>query len=293
MRPHSIIIGGFRVPHKYRILVGGVLSLMFFLSTAQDVFSYPQTLNDSCDQSVICPGEELVYEVSWLRIKLGQIRIRTTPSTIVNGETVCHAAAYIDSYEGLPFVDLHAIDHTDMDSLTDSRGYHAMEKRDDGWRFETSWYDLPHKKVFIETFTQKERKVAPGTVGKIDTLAFDGSMLEDGLSILYFARKNIHSDRAIVVPTLVYGKLGRTHFSLPATRDQEEIDALKDKKIRVVRFDGKAEFKGLFGLTGDFKGWFSDDVAAVPIKAEMKVIIGSVKIELIEWRRPGWNPPTE
>jgi hypothetical protein len=25
--------------------------------------------------------------------------------------------------------------------------------------------------------------------------------------------------------------------------------------------------------------------------AKMKVIIGSVTIELMQWKRPGWNPP--
>jgi hypothetical protein len=42
---------------------------------------------------------------------------------------------------------------------------------------------------------------------------------------------------------------------------------------------------------GDFKGWFSDDTAVIPITAEMKVILGSVKIELNQWNRKGWNSP--
>jgi hypothetical protein len=44
-------------------------------------------------------------------------------------------------------------------------------------------------------------------------------------------------------------------------------------------------------LTGDFEGWFSNDEARVPILAKMKVILGSITIELMRWKRAGWTPP--
>jgi hypothetical protein len=51
------------------------------------------------------------------------------------------------------------------------------------------------------------------------------------------------------------------------------------------------EFSGIYGLTGPFEGWFSNDDARVPIRANMEVMLGSVKVELIGWNRGGWNPP--
>jgi hypothetical protein len=59
----------------------------------------------------------------------------------------------------------------------------------------------------------------------------------------------------------------------------------------VVKFDGKLDFTGIFGLSGEFEGWFSNDEARVPILAKMKVLIGSVTIELMSWKRKGWAPP--
>jgi len=58
-----------------------------------------------------------------------------------------------------------------------------------------------------------------------------------------------------------------------------------------LNFDGNAEFTGIFGLNGPFEGWFSNDPAQIPIKAKMKVILGSINIELKKWQRTGWNPP--
>ncbi|MEE8115035.1 MAG: DUF3108 domain-containing protein, partial [Nitrososphaerales archaeon] len=64
-----------------------------------------------------------------------------------------------------------------------------------------------------------------------------------------------------------------------------------DYPVDVIGFEGRAEFVGIFGMTGDFEGWFSTDEARVPILAKMKVIIGSVTLELMQWKRLGWKPP--
>jgi hypothetical protein len=61
--------------------------------------------------------------------------------------------------------------------------------------------------------------------------------------------------------------------------------------VDVVHFEGRADFEGIFGMTGDFEGWFSNDEARVPILAKMKVIIGNIRIELTKWNREGWKPP--
>jgi hypothetical protein len=69
-----------------------------------------------------------------------------------------------------------------------------------------------------------------------------------------------------------------------------EVDAI-DYPVDVVHFDGHLDFVGIFGLTGGFEGWFSNDEARVPIMAKMKVLIGSVTVELMKWNRQGWTPP--
>ena len=69
-----------------------------------------------------------------------------------------------------------------------------------------------------------------------------------------------------------------------------DIDAV-DYDISCVRLDGETEFRGIFGLTGYFEGWFSNDQQAVPIVAKMEVLIGSITLELEHWKKKGWMPP--
>jgi len=52
-----------------------------------------------------------------------------------------------------------------------------------------------------------------------------------------------------------------------------------------------ANFVGVFGLTGGFDGVFSNDGAGIPITARLKVILGSIKVELKNWKRDNWIPP--
>jgi hypothetical protein len=61
-----------------------------------------------------------------------------------------------------------------------------------------------------------------------------------------------------------------------------------DSPIDCYYIDGEIKTKGIAGVTGPYKGWFAADGQRPPIKAELKVFIGSVKVELEEWKK--WEP---
>jgi hypothetical protein len=236
--------------------------------------------------SVMLADEELVYEVSWSMFKLGKIRVKLFPAR--SDGSVYSSVAYTDSYD-LPFVDFHAISTSEMDSTLFSEGSSLFEKRDTNWFRQVYTFD-PATRVYVtENAYVKDVRSEPQVQPKCDTLRLPYTRFQDGTSILYFARARVHAQQAVAVPTLVRGKAGRTNFYFPGMRTRESIDAVS-YPIRVIEFEGKAEFEGIFGLTGDFTGWFSDDEAAVPIKAKLKVLLGSVWLELKEWKRGNWVP---
>lgn len=257
-------------------------------------FPSPQLedLEIDCNASMICPGEDLLYEVSWWIFKLGRIRLKTLGSRIKDDQVRHTAVVFIDSYGGLPFVDVHAIDYTEMDSAFYSRAFHSVEKRNDEWLVMKYHYNLSEKILIVEETWQRDLLSLPYAPSTFDTLKIEQEWFQDGLSLLYFTRQNARLGKPIRVPTMIYGTTGTTLFHFTNKKTTVKIDASKDR-VRVVEFEGKAGFKGLFGLTGNFKGWLSDDGAAVPIKAKTKVILGSIKIELKEWERSGWTPPVE
>jgi len=187
-------------------------------------------------------------------------------------------------------VDVHPRDYTEMDTAFYSLGLRSLDKKEGSWLAQQSRSDSVHRMVLIEKWWQKDVHSPLYTPSIYDTVYMEFPRYQDGLSLVYFARKHVMDSAHIRVPTIVYGKKGFTQFYFTRNRTTEEIDAVPSP-VRVVKFHGKAEFEGIFGLTGEFKGWFSDDAAAVPVKAEMKVILGNVKIELAHWKRKGWTPP--
>lgn len=234
-------------------------------------------------------GEELVYEVSWWVVNLGTIRLRVVDTARDGNGPQTRARADIDSYPELPFASLHVMTETVMDSEWYSREFLGITEDNHAWRTIRYEYAAEKNRLQIERGTAPGRESREFSVEKVETLSI-APKYQDGLSILYFARANAGSGRQINAPTVIEGAEGRTIFDFRGERTSEEIDAV-EYPVDVIRFRGKAEFSGIFGLTGDFEGWVSNDAAKIPIRANLEVLLGSVKVELISWRRDGWVPP--
>jgi hypothetical protein len=265
-------------------------ALFLAVSTMSPRMTQPTDENNREDTSFFMEGEELLYEARWTGIKIGSIRLKTLSSIERSGERRRAVVAHIDSYSGLPFVDLHFTAYSEMDSAFNSLGSHSRESKDDGWQEVTYRYDLQKKLVVAEEIYRDDGEEESAAQGKIDTILLPRVPIQDGISLVYFARGLIRSQGSRSMPTLSYGQVGETYFRAERPASTISIGAW-EKPIRVIQLSGKLKLKGIFGLTGDYIGWFSDDTAAVPIAAEMKVVLGSIKIELKQWKRSEWNPP--
>jgi hypothetical protein len=114
--------------------------------------------------------------------------------------------------------------------------------------------------------------------------------MQDGLSIFYYARMNLGTKKSVNVPCFVNEKYENTKINFYTDVQKAEIDAV-NYDVSCLRLDGNMNFISIYGLTGYFEGWFSNDGASIPIVAKMQVFLGNVKLELKQWKREGWNPP--
>lgn len=228
-------------------------------------------------------SEELTYNVRYAFFDLGQVRITTRGRTEVAGRSVTYAKAFIDSYSGVPFADLHATFESWIDSLFVPRMFIGKTKDGKVWEYSRYRFDYDRGQVQIEGGHRDT------IVEKRDTLALT-EPVQDGLSLFFFARDRLRSGRRMNVPCVIKEEEVTTFLDFPNTRTSVEVDAI-GYPVDVIQFEGTLEFAGIFGLTGDFEGWFSNDDARVPVKATMEVIIGNITIELMEWKRAGWIPP--
>ncbi len=259
---------------KLKTLIVIILMFTIHLITVGDI---------KAQESMIQPGEDLLYEVSFFGVKLGSIRIITEGYQTLNGVKVIKAKSYIDSYSGLPFVDLHSIFETWMDeSVSYSHKFVSNTKTSEGWRYEQLLFNFDQGTIHVEDF-----------VGKKQTRDFTINTKKryaDGLNLFFLARAKLYSKKNLKIPTIMEIDTVTTIINFGGKKANVEIDAT-DYPIKTVYFNGDANWTGLYGLTGKFEGWFSDDAACIPIKANMKVYVGNVNLELKSWKRKGWQPP--
>jgi len=273
-------------------VVGGII-LSAFLLLGTNFFSEdcPKPLPATADlrqSKMLEVGEELEYKVSYSFFTIGTIRTKVLGREERDGRTIYKTSAFIDSNPSLGWlVTLHIRFYSEMDGTVYS--YKWIE--DDSTKTETNYkifrFDYESKKAYLEVgklLPSGERKPESS-----DTIAVDANC-QDGLSLFYYAREHVHQKNQEDIPTLIEKKQERTFINFMNKSTDADVDAV-DYPVDVVEFEGKADYVGIFGLTGGFRGWFSNDDASVPILARMNVILGSIKIQLTRWNRPGWQPP--
>lgn len=292
--PASTSLERMSVPYQVvKLSVGSAFLALLFILIAPDsssqvieartVSSFELEFPSASDAFYI--GEELVYNVSYSFFDIGMVKMQVLDTTMRNGVKVYKAKAFLDSYSGVPFVDLHQVFYTEMNRDAYSMYFitHNTAKPD---KMPYMKYRFQYEKnrMYYEFGTDPEGIVKRSGEEPI----YEEQM--DGLSLFFYARKNFHQVRKYSVPVLVNEKSYKTHFNFMNKIGTQSIDAVQ-YPVAVKEFDGTSDFTGIFGLTGYFQGYFSNDDAGVPIVAKLKVILGSVHVELIKWNRPGWIPP--
>ena len=229
-------------------------------------------------------GEEIVYLVKYLFFELGEVRLKITDSFINNGDTIYKSIAYMHSYEGVPFVNLHQIYESHFNQNQIPRLFMGTVFGEIDTSFTKYTFNSKNKSVHVY------RGKSDLSDTWVDSTAYLGSDHQDGLSIFYYARMRIGQNRSYNIPCFVNEKSENTIINYSDKNYPIKIKSI-DYEVDCVKLDGKTDFVSIFGLTGAFEGWFSNDSYAVPILAKMKVIIGNITLELIDWNKNEWMPP--
>lgn len=229
-------------------------------------------------------GEELTYVVSYSFIKLGEIKLIVKDKKEVKGKVYYYTVAYINSYSSIPFVSLHQIYESRINTNYASESFRGIVKHDEYLTFTEYSFNYNNSRIKI-----KKGKVNPYQLWT-DSTAVLSNQMQDGLSIFYYARMNLGTKKSVNVPCFVNEKYETTKINFYTDVQKANIDAV-DYDISCLRLDGRMNFISIYGLTGYFEGWFSNDEASIPIVAKMNLFLGSVNLELKQWKREGWNPP--
>ncbi len=109
---------------------------------------------------------------------------------------------------------------------------------------------------------------------------------QDGVSVTQLARALARRGGSLAVLTATDGTWKGTHLRSAG----KEWIRWQNQHVPTVRVEVVGDYKGPGGLSGTTTLWISDDERALPYRARMKVVIGSVRLELAG--RPVEGKPT-
>lgn len=239
-----------------------------------------------CQNKVLSEGEELNYIVQYGFIKLGEVKMKVTGKTSENDKTVFSSRCLMKSYNGIPFVSLNSVFESDMvfdGNEVYSKKFKATEYKEDA--VVTIEYNFNYDSLYVYV-----RKINGGKVEIDENIPFNKNVkFQDGLSLFYNSRLNSFSTENFLIP--VFMNEAETSVSYFYSSKAEDVSiSIADDDIKSIKCSGVANFTGVFGLTGEFAGWFSNDEARVPLVSQVNVLIGNITLELDSYKRAGWNP---
>jgi hypothetical protein len=264
--------------------VGFTLQTEELVSRSSNQDSEPVRQNEGMLQV----GEELEYSVHYSFFNIGTIHFKVTNKEEQNGRVIYHAYSIMDSNPSLSWlVNLHIRFYTEMDQNAFTYKWLSEDSTGNIITYRKMHFDYEMHNMYYEwgekLRTGEYRKYGERTISITKNC-------QDGLSLFYYARAHACEKRQTKIPTFVDTNEVTTSIDFSVEHLDEEIDAV-DYPIDVMKLEGRADFVGVFGLTGGFDGVFTNDAASIPVKARMKVILGSVKVELKSWKRGNWIPP--
>lgn len=233
-------------------------------------------------------GEELEYSVHYSFFNIGTIHFKVDSKYERNGKVIYHAYAIMDSNPSLSWlVDLHIRFYTDIDQDAFTYQWLSEDSTSKKITYRKMNFDYDAHKMYYEW----GEKIKINEYKKIGERTINiSNYCQDGLSLFYYARAHACEKKQTKIPTFVDTNEVTTNINFGVEHTDEDIDAV-NYPIDVMKLDGRADFVGVFGLTGGFEGVFSKDATGIPITARMKVILGSIKVELKSWKRDNWIPP--
>ena len=228
-------------------------------------------------------GEELTYEVSYMGLKLGTIRLVTEKEQKDGANSYYTTKAFIKTYKSIPFLNIEVLytSHTDK-SATFSHQFNGKYKSGDYWDVQKIFFNYDKSNIYVSKENANGKYFEKSYMSK--------KKYADGLTIFYLARNFLMTNKNVTIPTIVDKDTAKTEINFNGKRLPITIPTI-DYPVKTVHFNGTAHWTGVYGLSGGFEGWFSDDDARVPIRAKLQLYIGAATVELIKWKRKGWTPP--
>lgn len=230
--------------------------------------------------------EKFIYNVSWTFLHIGTITLTT--ERLISYPELLKITMDIETAPLLPFIDIDEHNIAIMRTSDGMTFYYYGKIKNDG-----KFTEVIIRYIEAENLTlYKTKDYDNQNLISSDTIRHKRPYLV-GTSLINYTRLCADSGLIKTAFTLLGGKFYPTVLNFCGPSESVDIDNY-DEPIRSFKYKGSADWEGnaTAGVSGEFTGWVSDDEEKVVIYAEMEILLGSIDIELVDWYKPGWTPPS-
>ncbi len=216
--------------------------------------------------------ETLLYDVSWTGgIKIGEILFR-----VIKDES-CRECYEIHANIGTTGGLFHKLYPVEDRQVTRVRGAQRYPYYYEIWQKQGRRYRA-HKVI---TYDQEAFALAKRKEGE-NTRIFELSGPVHNEFSAFFASRvmNMEMNYPFLVPT--FGD-GLRKEVIVKVFDYEVLKNTLYGRVRTIKVSPILTFSGLYGKTGDTIVWYTDDNCRIPVKAQAKLVIGSLTATLVSY----------
>lgn len=230
--------------------------------------------NAQSKNNVFEPGEELVYSVKFGFIKLGTMVVQTGSQT-ANGYSTRMQFATAD----VPFLNTKG----DIRDVINTRNVYLENSN-------VKWTNGDHTTQKVLAYDPSAKTLSYKDEDGTD-VASNVEPFNDVLSLLYNMRSWSGSGKSYYFPIRTKDGVHKVICNFTTKTSNQDVEALNDKTISTKVLEGHADMgdSSPLGMNGDFTAYISNDEAAIPVKIEMSLAIGSVTLELTKVKHQDWT----
>ncbi|MFI5201549.1 MAG: DUF3108 domain-containing protein [Candidatus Kapaibacterium sp.] len=265
----------FKLAERITALLRGWLSVVFLAVVCLAGWSltgWSQTRKD-----VFQPGEQLVYNVKYGFIKLGTVVIQTG-NISSQGLMKAHMEFWTAD---IPFLHVHT-------TVTDQFANSDLTLRS----FEQHEQNGSYKLDKYASYDPAARTLTYSDDSVTNEISHNIEPYDDALGILF----NMRSWSGAVGHKYLFhvrDKNGARPVTLDFTNQlsDQSVPALGDKTISTRVVDGMMDLgsSAPLGANGAMTAYVSNDEAAVPVRIDMSIAVGSISLVLDKINRPNWT----
>lgn len=214
-------------------------------------------------------GESLVFEVSWMHIRVGTATMRVEP---MPDHDPPHTLRLVSTARSNPFLDAFYKVDDYAESIFDphtrlSQSFH-MRQHEGGYRnYYQMIFDQPNRRV---TFQLRDKPPQDLSIP---------SPVQDPLSVLYWVRTMpLTVGQPVVVPICNRGKTWVTSIRV---LKRERLN-LPIGEVNTIKLQPLLREASIFEHRGDMFVWITDDAFRVPVQLKSTIKIGAVSARIVE-----------